>query len=90
MDLDFEVVELGAADHPEEGETAPDFTRPLVNDEFWEDVSLSELCAESDGPVGTPDYVTDGGRDVSPKAVTETDTIRAHVDATDYWDEEDD
>ena len=31
---DFEVVELGPADHPEPGETAPDFTRPLVTDEF--------------------------------------------------------
>ena len=29
--LDFDVVELGPTDHPEEGETAPDFTRPLVN-----------------------------------------------------------
>jgi len=48
MDLDFDVVELGPADHPEEGETAPDFTRPLVNDEYWEDESLSALCAESE------------------------------------------
>lgn len=46
---DFEVVELGPAEHPEEGEEAPDFTRPLVNREFWEDVSLSELTTE--GPV---------------------------------------
>src|SRR5699024_359255 len=46
---DFEVVELGTAEHPEEGEKAPDFTRPLVNREFWEDVSLSELIEE--GPV---------------------------------------
>ena len=60
MDLDFEVVELGAADHPEEGETAPDFTRPLVNDEFWEDVSLSALCAESDGPVVLVFHAMDG------------------------------
>ncbi|QLC34867.1 sodium/proline symporter (plasmid) [Halarchaeum sp. CBA1220] len=35
----------------------------------------------------TPDYATDGGRDYAPKAVTETDTIRAHVDAADYWEE---
>jgi len=46
VDLDFDVVELGPADHPEVGERAPDFTRPLVNDEYWEDVSLSEICAE--------------------------------------------
>ncbi|MFC6719108.1 sodium/proline symporter [Natrialbaceae archaeon GCM10025810] len=36
-------------------------------------------------PTGTPDYVTDGGRDVEPKAVTEIDTVRAHVTASDYW-----
>nr|WP_224335301.1 sodium/proline symporter [Haloprofundus halobius] len=33
---------------------------------------------------GTPDYVTDGGRD-RPKAVTEADNIRAHVAASGYW-----
>ena len=49
MDLDFEVVDLPEADHVPEGEQAPDFTRPLVNDEYWEDVSLSDLLAE--GPV---------------------------------------
>ncbi|MFB6220560.1 MAG: redoxin domain-containing protein [Halolamina sp.] len=43
MELEFEVVDLPEADHVEEGETAPDFTRPLVNEEFWEDVSLSDL-----------------------------------------------
>ncbi|TMT87323.1 sodium/proline symporter [Haloterrigena sp. H1] len=67
-------------------------TRPPegVDDHF--DVFDKPLSALSSGesPTGAPDYVTDGGRDVSPKAVTETDTIRAHVDATDYWDEEDD
>jgi peroxiredoxin len=46
---DFEVVELGPADHPEPGETAPDFTRPLVTDEFWEDRTLSDLVDETDG-----------------------------------------
>ncbi len=43
---DFDVVELPETDHVEEGDVAPDFTRPLVNDEFWEDVALSELTAE--------------------------------------------
>lgn len=43
---DFEVVDLGGADHPEEGDEAPDFVRPLVDAEFWEDVALSELTAE--------------------------------------------
>jgi len=46
MDLDFEVVELPESDHPKAGETAPDFTRPLVNEEYWEDVSLSAVTAE--------------------------------------------
>ncbi|ELZ11788.1 SSS sodium solute transporter superfamily protein [Natrinema thermotolerans DSM 11552] len=49
---------------------------------------LSSLSS-ADDPTGTPDYVTDGGRDVEPKAVTETDTIRAHVTASEYWDEGD-
>jgi peroxiredoxin len=47
MNLTFDVVDLGRADHPEIGEQAPDFTRPLVNDEYWEDTSLSELTAEA-------------------------------------------
>jgi len=58
MDLDFEVVELPEADHVEEGEQAPDFERPLVNDEFWEDVALSEVTA--DGPVLLVFYPMDG------------------------------
>jgi peroxiredoxin len=49
MDLGFDVVDLGEADHPAEGDTAPDFVRPLVNDEYWEDASLADLAAE--GPV---------------------------------------
>ena len=49
MDLGFEVVELPETDHPTEGETAPDFTRPLVNNDDWGDASLSEVAA--DGPV---------------------------------------
>ncbi|MFB6270254.1 MAG: redoxin domain-containing protein [Halobacterium sp.] len=47
MDLEFDVVDLPEADHVEEGEQAPDFTRPLVNDEYWEDVSLSDLLADA-------------------------------------------
>ncbi|MFC7201178.1 sodium/proline symporter [Halospeciosus flavus] len=34
----------------------------------------------------SPEYATDGGRDYAPKVVTEDDTIRAHVDDADYWD----
>lgn len=40
---EFDVVELGATDHLEPGESAPEFTRPLVTAEFWEDRSLAEL-----------------------------------------------
>ena len=47
--VDFEVVSLDDADSVEVGEQAPDFTRPLVNAEYWEDVSLSDLV--EDGPV---------------------------------------
>lgn len=43
---DFDVVELGEADHPEIGETVPDFTRPLVDTEFWENASLSDITAD--------------------------------------------
>ncbi|WP_458207252.1 redoxin domain-containing protein [Haladaptatus sp. NG-SE-30] len=57
--VDFDVVELGDADHPEVGETAPDFTRPLVDDEFWEDVSLSDVTA--DGPTLLVFHSMDGG-----------------------------
>jgi peroxiredoxin len=58
MDLGFEVVELDESDHPTEGTRAPDFVRPLVNDEYWEDVALSELAA--DGPVLLVFYTMDG------------------------------
>jgi len=54
--VDFEVVDLPETDHVVEGETAPDFTRPLVNAEYWEDVSLSDL----DGPVCLVFYTMDG------------------------------
>lgn len=47
--MEFDVVELEETDHPTEGDTAPDFTRPLVTDEYWEDVTLSDLTAT--GPV---------------------------------------
>ncbi|MFC7156435.1 redoxin domain-containing protein [Halomarina halobia] len=56
--VDFDVVELGPTDHPSVGEEAPDFTRPLVNDEYWEDASLSELYAE--GPVLLVFHTMDG------------------------------
>lgn len=46
--VDFDVVELPSTDHVEEGDNAPDFTRPLVNIEYWEDTPLSELVDESE------------------------------------------
>lgn len=58
MDLDFEVVDLPSSTHPTEGEQAPDFNRPLVNEEYWENVALSDL-AES-GPVLLVFYPMDG------------------------------
>jgi peroxiredoxin len=45
MDLGFEVVDFEPTDHLEEGGTAPDFERPLANDEYWGDATLSEVCA---------------------------------------------
>jgi peroxiredoxin len=56
--VDFDVVELGAADHVDVGEQAPDFTRPLVNTEYWESRSLSSLTDE--GPVLLVFYPMDG------------------------------
>lgn len=47
--VDFEVVTFSETDHVDVGDVAPDFTRPLVNEEFWADASLSELTEE--GPV---------------------------------------
>ncbi|MFB6298073.1 MAG: redoxin domain-containing protein [Salinirussus sp.] len=58
MDLDFDVVDMGPPDHVAEGEQAPDFERPLVNAEYWEDVALSDLTAE--GPVLLVFYTMDG------------------------------
>ncbi len=56
--VDFEVVTLPDTDHVDAGDTAPDFTRPLVNDEYWEDAALSELTAE--GPVLLVFFTMDG------------------------------
>ena len=57
--MEFDVVDLPEADHPAVGETAPDFTRPLVNEEFWEDRSLASLV--DDGPVLLVAHPMDGG-----------------------------
>lgn len=57
-ELDFDVVELDAADHPAEGDEAPDFVRPLVDAEQWSDVALSELL--DDGPAVLVFHSMDG------------------------------
>jgi len=57
-ELDFDVVELNAADHPAEGEEAPDFVRPLVDAEAWTDTSLSDVL--DDGPVVLVFHSMDG------------------------------
>ncbi|WP_123620137.1 redoxin domain-containing protein [Halorubrum sp. CSM-61] len=44
---DFDVVSLPETDHVDEGDTAPDFARPLVDEEYWEDRALDEVV---DGP----------------------------------------
>jgi len=56
--VEFDVVELEEADHVAAGDQAPEFTRPLVNDEYWEDIALSELT--DDGPVVLVFYPMDG------------------------------
>jgi peroxiredoxin len=56
--IDVDVVEFGGADAASEGEPAPDFTRPLVNEEYWEDVALSDLLEE--GPVLLVFYTMNG------------------------------
>lgn len=58
MDLDFDVSALPHTDHPTPGERAPEFVRPLVNDEYWEDVALSDLLEE--GPVVLVFHPMDG------------------------------
>lgn len=58
--VDFDVVELPEASHVEEGDEAPDFTRPLVNLEYWQDVALSDLEEESEDTIVLIFYPMDG------------------------------
>lgn len=44
---EFEIVTFPESAAPAVGETAPDFTRPLVTAEGWSDVSFSELAADA-------------------------------------------
>ncbi len=77
---DFDVVELDSTDHPEEGDEAPDFVRPLVNEEFWEDAALSDLT--EDGPLLLIFHPMDGAfpatyiwNEVRDRGWTETVTV---------------
>jgi peroxiredoxin len=56
--VEFEVVDLPDADHVVAGDTAPDFTRPLVTEEYWEDRSLASLT--DDGAVLLVAFPMDG------------------------------
>ena len=56
--VSFEVTELDPPDPPSRGEPAPEFVRPLVGPEYWEDVGLSELVEH--GPVVLVFYPMDG------------------------------
>ncbi|MFB6161759.1 MAG: redoxin domain-containing protein [Haloferacaceae archaeon] len=56
--VDFDVVDLPETDHVDVGDRAPDFTRPLVGAEFWEDVALDDLT--DGGPVLLVFYPMDG------------------------------
>lgn len=47
--MEFDVVTLPDTDHVSVGDQAPDFTRPFVTDEYWEDRALTDVLA--DGPV---------------------------------------
>jgi peroxiredoxin len=56
--VDFDVVTLPDTDHAAVGDRAPEFTRPLVGPEYWEDTALSALTAE--GPVCLVFHPMDG------------------------------
>ncbi len=56
--VSFDVTELSPADPPARGESAPEFVRPLVGAEYWEDAALSELVET--GPVVLVFYPMDG------------------------------
>jgi peroxiredoxin len=58
MARDFSVIDFEPTDHVTAGETAPDFERPLVSAEFWEDRRLSDLT--SDPPVVLVFHPMDG------------------------------
>ncbi len=44
MTPDFAVTELPPTEHPQVGDQAPGFTRPLVSAEYWADTKLTDLA----------------------------------------------
>lgn len=58
------LPEFTETDHVERGDTAPAFTRPLVNDEYWSDASLSELTAADDAVVLVFYPMNGGGKSI--------------------------
>lgn len=56
---DLDLPQFSSADHITVGDTAPDFTRPLVTPEYWSDTALSDLT--NDGPVLLVFYPMNGG-----------------------------
>ncbi|MFC7072212.1 peroxiredoxin family protein [Halovenus rubra] len=56
--MEFDVVDLPETEHPTAGDEVPVFTRPLVNAEYWDDVSLADLY--EDEPVLLVFYPMDG------------------------------
>ena len=45
--VEFDLPAFPASDPPVEGDRAPDFTRPLVRKEYWDDVAFSEFAADA-------------------------------------------
>lgn len=58
MSVDFDVVTLPPTEHVSVGETAPDFTRPYVTTEYWEDRAFADLL--DTGPVTLLFHPMDG------------------------------
>jgi peroxiredoxin/glutaredoxin len=75
---EFTVTDLPDGDHPTEGQQAPDFVRPLVSPEGWEDTALSTLT--QDRPVLLVFHPMDG----SPRTTYMYDEIQSRG-----WDQND-
>ncbi|WP_254864400.1 peroxiredoxin family protein [Halovivax gelatinilyticus] len=78
---EFDIVEFEPADSVDRGETAPDFTRPLVTAEQWADRSLSDLVGN--GPTVLV-FTTMAGAFVAEYTLTELRDREIGVE-TDPW-----